>query len=135
MVPYSLLTMRGSVRDVPMATLQIWKWRLRKGGQRGAGFPIEQSVAKLGSAAMLSRGAFIQAFSEVTELLLCAGPVPHNEDRAATKQITPALPGADRLDWGGGRGSEHEYGVSGDKLCPEKRRCIAVERRRCCFIQ
>ena len=88
-------------------------------------------MAKLGSAAMLSRGAFIQAFSEVTELLLCSGP----EDRAATKQITPALPGADRLDWGGGRGSEHKYGVSGDKLCPENRRCITVERRRCCFIQ
>lgn len=71
-----------------MVTLQIWKRRLCKGGQRGAGFPVEQSVAKPGSAAVLSRGALIQAFSEVNELLLCAGPVPHTEDRAAAKQIT-----------------------------------------------
>lgn len=93
-------------------------------------------MATPGSAAMLSRGAFIQACSEVTELLLCAGPVPHTEDRTATEQITPAL--LELTVWTGvgeEAVSEHEYGVSGDKLCPEKRRCITVERRKCCFIQ
>lgn len=38
-----------------------------------------------------ARGAFIQAFSEVTELLLWAGPVPHTEARAASKTDKPLL--------------------------------------------